>query len=98
MGVYIKGMEKPAECSKCPIALSVCIGCNAFITGYRPSGKVRDDCPIKEIKKPHGRIIDESEIKTVYGRELLKQNNGYTIAAQRIDFTDAPTVIEAEDE
>lgn len=56
------------------------------------------DGDIVEVTKPHGRIIDESEIKTVYGREVPKRNNGYTIVIQRIDFTDAPTVIEAEDE
>ena len=57
-----------------------------------------EDGDIIEVTEPHGRIIDESEIKTVYGRELLKHNNGYTTAIHRIDFTDAPTVIEAEGE
>ena len=62
MGVYIKGMKKPKECTACPSGLSVCIGCDAFFTGNRPRGRVREDCPIVEVTEPHGRLIDVTKI------------------------------------
>ena len=56
MGVYIKGMEMPIKCAKCPIAdisaeYYFCEKIDWF-------GKERpSDCPLTELP-PHGRLID----------------------------------------
>ena len=98
MGVYIKGMKIPPNCGFCNLLYHCTTHIGEEINLYIRNICRHPDCPLIEVTEPHGRIIDESEIKTVYGRELLKHNNGYTTAIHRIDFTDAPTVIEAEGE
>ena len=49
MGVYIRCMEMPKNCRKCPL-LYVCDGSK--------------DCPLVEVP-PHGRLIDADEYKQV---------------------------------
>jgi hypothetical protein len=105
MGVYIKGMKKPKECTACPSGLSVCIGCDAFFTGNRPRVRVREDCPIVEVTEPHGRLIDADKLdayklpskkrdfKTWHKHPVFVFNSALDMVKNN-----APTVIEAEGE
>ena len=55
MGVYIKDLEIPENCTRCDyIGLNVAIGC-PVMTGE--NGRAAD-CPLVEIKVPHGELID----------------------------------------
>jgi hypothetical protein len=91
MGVYIKGMEKPKECTACPSGLSVRVGCDAFFTGNRPRGRVREDCPLVEVNTPHGRLVDTT---TAY-QDTMQYGEHFRKSVLRI-INDLPTVIEAE--
>ena len=85
MGVYIKGMEMPSCCEKCPVNTKDAfggIGCR--VTGYIPLRKADQDfpnwCPLVPVP-PHGRLIDAD-----------------TIPERFLEVRDlAPTVIEAEE-
>ena len=98
MSVLIKGMEMPKNCVECPIRC-LCL----FYTGRVD---IRNqDCPITEIKEPHGRMIDVDKLMTKistmmqepdYQHEGENWMVGLIMARDAID--EAPTVIEAEDE
>lgn len=96
MGVYIKGKRKPDTCYDCDFV----DGSDDCFFGLGYTGDMCDcvyeDCPLIEIKTPHGRIIAENEITVVYGQALETHFNGYTSRAYNLSYTDAPTVIEAE--
>lgn len=52
MGVYIKGATKPTSCGECFIGTRyMCEHVESF-----------EDCPMTEVKEPHGRLIDEDEV------------------------------------
>lgn len=85
MGVYIKGVEKPRSCGECFIGRRfMCEHVETF-----------EDCPLVEVKEPHGRLIDaDALVNTV----MFHTN----IPADTKDFIEdlieiAPTVIEAEE-
>lgn len=63
MGVYIKGKRKPGTCYDCDFV----DGSDDCFFGLGYTGDMCDcvyeDCPLVEVTEPHGRIIDESEIK-----------------------------------
>lgn len=81
MSVFIKDMKKPKSCDECPIALwSLPKDCNFAV----------EMCPIVEIKEPHGRLVDESEIHTGIRMEKNTEHRYF------IDKVNAPTVIESE--
>ena len=79
MGVYVKEMNMPRNCRECPFCIEhiddlSCI----MLTGD-------GDCPLVEVKTPHGRLVDIGKI-TSGGYDPMK---GVTLIAE--------TVIEAED-
>ena len=111
MGIYIKGMKKPKECTACPSGLSVCIGCDAFFTGNRPRGRVREDCPIVEVTEPHGRLIDADKLDAyklpsekqdfkTWHKHSAEYKYAVPVFNSALDMVknNAPTVIEAEGE
>lgn len=69
MGVYIKGIEMPKRCGNCKF----CVNMNeypfkaCFITySGIPLGTDRlKNCPLVEIKTPHGRLIDRDAVPEV---------------------------------
>ena len=97
MGVYIKGVTIPKDCWHC-----------AYEGLFPPCGtgaqadykKTRHpDCPLVEVKDPHGRLIDaDKEYKEL--SEMKVEGEMFTTAVEfskRI-VQKAPTVIEAEGE
>lgn len=96
MGVYIKGMILPKDCRECLQGFAIQIGCNRMKDGKISYHNRREDCPLVEVKTPHGRLIDEGQIKTVYGEAMITRYQGYISRTEKITHTDAQTVIEAE--
>ena len=96
MSILIRGMEMPEECNACPLAnynmgTMYCKALPPSPKGYhviRFEGK-REDCPLVEVKEPHGRLIDADETVRIWV--------GATIEGSIKPLIDArPTVIEAE--
>ena len=55
---------------------------------------IRKGTPLPE---HHGRIIDESQIKSVYYHEEAVMMKGFQLKNLVLDHTDAPTIIEADE-
>lgn len=106
MSVLIKGMEMPKCCQDCPLNYDqmACV-----VTGTRwwsdsmvlmnfDSEKERlCDCPLIEVKTPHGRLGDLDKLKSKF-----RHGNGDSdadsawISTIRRFITQADTIIEAE--
>ena len=112
MSVLIKGMEMPSICDCCDF-------CDTDYTNYRKCCRrlfedipwefgqngTLPDCPLVEVKEPHGRMIDADEPMTKISTMMQEPDYqhegenwivGLIMARDAID--EAPTVIEAEDE
>ena len=83
MGVYIKGMRMPENCSECPVALSgkycrINKTCETFkALPIRPN-----HCPLVALPEKHGRLIDAEElIETAefYETEMDIKNHSKTV-------------------
>ena len=56
MGIYIKGMDRVSDCMYC---LFYSHGyCNAKHGRCNSEFGIDADCPIVEVKTPHGRLVD----------------------------------------
>ena len=91
MGVYMPTVEMPTNCTKCKLRLIV--GCNPYKdNGLSPSKERRKDCPLVEVKIPHGRLIDIDKI--------MDANTNWELGMTKVptfeELVIAPTVIEAE--
>ena len=68
MGIYMPTVDMPANCTECKLRLIV--GCNPYKdNGLSPSKERHKDCPLVEIKTPHGEWIygtDEDGIEDLY--------------------------------
>lgn len=85
MGIYIKGMEMPMSCIDCPLYRYTATShycCVAAIRGQKATERHKD-CPLVEIKTPHGRLIDAEDMSV----------NRYD---NNVD--EVKTIIEGEDE
>ena len=118
MSVYVKGMEMPDDCRDCPFenyynGITKCFATGkAMAVNWRciPWEGRAEWCPLVDVPKPHGRLIDaDATMKqwgldkaTKYGNENAEQQNfSYSsmMMYEVVDILDdAPTVIEAEDE
>ena len=118
MSILIKGMKMPKKCDECPLGYEEDIkwyACSALGLSFRnPNGRIYpDECPLVEVKVPHGRLIDVDSFKTDWGmgndcEECDVKMSGksrsceYDRVYTKMDFCgwldDAPTVIEAEGE
>lgn len=74
MGVYIKGVDY-ANCDKCPLSIA---------TISKTCSLNKNNCPLVEVKIPHGRLIDA---------DVCKQR---VYDGSRTPYKTCPTVIEAE--
>lgn len=58
MGVYVKGMKMPKDHLSCPFRGAItemCIASEKWCNGFN------EDCPLVEVKEPHGSLIDAKE-------------------------------------
>lgn len=116
MSVLVRGMEMPESCEDCDLCTSdgYCIamggdslwdvlpeGAEYFPTGWKYEG-----CPLVEVSTPHGRLIDESNVKdAIYERLKVLQTHevfrrkhgGIDLLGVMPYIAKIPTLIEAED-
>lgn len=92
MGVYIKGMEMPKDCTECMLNYLDKFGYpHCCITSLLISyGKTNGDCPLTEVPEPHGRLIDIEDIA------LLKTVSCGGLSAKKLwkRIKEQPTIIE----
>ena len=86
MSVLIRDMEMPRACAECFMKPP----CGKALSGDINVWKERHpDCPLVEVKEPHGRLIDADETIRIW--------EGATIEGSIKPLIDVrPTVIEAE--
>lgn len=66
MGVYIPNMKMPTACFKCRFCTALeCFASGKYIKDHY---KRTDDCPLVEVKVPHGDLIDYDRLYDITGR------------------------------
>ena len=100
MGVYIKEMNMPEGCAYCEVPNIAY--CDLWIFQEKKDGNVRHpDCPLIEVKKPHGRFIDaDKQFKELQKQVMAlysEKSDKYSYLMDVLDSINRePTVIEAE--
>lgn len=106
MSIFIKGMEMPMSCESCQFRRCISnlimfswVGCQLDDgIAKKDSFKGRHpDCPLVEVKVPHGRLGDFDALKDEWKR--CDGDNDYEkawITTVRRSINAAPTVLEAE--
>ena len=106
MGVYIKGMRMPENCSECPVALSgkycrINKTCETFkALPIRPT-----HCPLIALPDKHGRLVDADAMMDDICNSINQMTkigiavDGNYLWGKLNDALDsAPTIVEAEGE
>ena len=92
MSVLIKGMQMPKTCVGCDIGVGICDRIyDPKFTRYR--SERHPDCPLVEVKEPHGDLIERDALLRGEGRYII------ALGKEGIDVEEikrAPMVIEAE--
>ncbi|MBQ1576547.1 MAG: hypothetical protein IIZ83_06265 [Oscillospiraceae bacterium] len=113
MSVLIKGMKMPESCKNCQWVEEYggdydwCYAC--LLTGKMPLENAEDgrdtDCPLVEVKAPHGRLGDLDALRAKMYHEAFETDSdmqrwesGCWIRYKLFERTEeaAPTVLEAE--
>lgn len=69
MSIFIKGMNMPENCDECQLCYDY-LECMAASNNVRLNFETRPkECPLVEVKEPHGRLIDADKLKG----ELIKE-------------------------
>ena len=91
MGVYVQTAKMPQGCNSCWIPKEIC-----GLERNDTDDKRHIDCPCREIKTPHGRLIDADEIGDVMMYEMC--GTGYQSQAMNVINSDfySPTILAAE--
>ena len=97
MGVLIKGMEMPKCCADCTLVCNDEYGLEALCVliddGIISDDGRRDDCPLVQVKEPHGKLIDVSKLNMY---DVSPVNGFCVIGVTEEDIELADAVIEAE--
>lgn len=99
MGVYIKNAPMPDSCDNCDFyyedrseGVAYCIASGSDITPVCYNrGKRDSNCPLVEIKSPHGRLIDAS-----LAEEKSYEPTIYDLTDVPDFLAEQPTVIDSE--
>lgn len=97
MGLYIKGLDMPIVCADCyccisePDTMPRCALTHGSMCVMECNNQRLADCPLVEVKEPHGRLIDENAVMREF--ELRDRTNGKVLMDYLLG---APTVLEAE--
>lgn len=92
MGVYIKGMHMPENCSECPVAL-----CGKYCRINETTATTRvipirpEHCPLVELPEHHGQLIDADTLEPDADYE-----GGEFWAYSITQVWNAQTIVEAE--
>lgn len=109
MGIYIKGMEMPESCTCCDFRtfdgiIDECRVLRKFMRGWEYKNGFPTDCPLIEVKEPHGRLIDADklfgDLKAIlpWSFETEKERRLYDqIDTFKLLIEEVPTVIEGSE-
>lgn len=109
MSILIKGIEKPKTCYECIFSRfytskeqtgNYCNLLHRVVYEYQlqiVADTPPNDCPLVEVKEPHGRLIDADKILDKM-KSMMVQGEAFTTAVKYVEMIvdAAPTVIEAE--
>ncbi len=96
MSILIKGIEIPKRCLDCPCFDLDYAECQVYVTATRENG-----CPLVDVPKPHGRLIDEDVVTKEIIHQLGVKDKTKLLPSENVIYriiSDAPTVIEEEQE
>lgn len=109
MSILIKGMDMPKDCEDCRFGFyregdsaPVCYLTKHIIIRKKAEER-HNDCPLVEIPTPHGRLIDENDVKAKCVNEVFDRMGTIAITESFFDdewaddICDVPTVIESEE-
>lgn len=97
MGIYIKsGARIPKCCAECRYMYGAvfCVCAQGKAKEWRYRDRRHEDCPLVEIKEPHGRLIDENAIVNLANLNM-KVKGIPMVVMEELEFL--PTVIEGSD-
>lgn len=95
MGMYISGINPPKNCGRCPYNYSS-IKCKITKTEIDRDDEYKEklpDCPIAEVKEPHGKLIDVNMIE--YENWYLEETGESYKMIGKDDIDRMSTIIEA---
>ena len=102
MGVYIKGMKMPKQCYDCYLVASdpddedklYCKHLDEDIIDWCSR---LENCPLVEVKEPHGRLVDLDALEKE--RDSIDCYGNSLVALEWDDdcIMSAPTIIESEE-
>ena len=94
MSVIVRGMEMPKHCIVC-VLINAEDDCMAQEwQEWETWEEMRKGCPLVELPKKHGRLIDGDELKTAF--PACDNSKPVTVACVRATINHMPTVIGAE--
>ena len=102
MSILIRGMDMPMSCESCQFRRCISnlimfswVGCQLDVgIAKKESFKGRHpDCPLIEVKAPHGRLKDVDKILNGEGRYVISFGKD---GIDTEEINRAPTIIEAE--
>lgn len=93
MSMLIIGVNPPKSCYSCSWYNKVDCPVNDGRYYYR--AQRHPDCPLVEVKEPHGDLVDRGWVRDSINYSCWIEHNDYLEAIGIID--DAPTIIESEE-
>lgn len=94
MGIYIKGIELPKDCDSCGIVKDCPLWYCTDVGARHP------ECPLTEVKEPHGELIDKDKVIDAIFRKLSVKSKENLLPSEKTIFSKvvkAETVIERSD-
>lgn len=98
MSVLIKGMDMPTCCANCDIhnPFADTPYCRRLLQVVPLEGRL-ENCPLVEIPTPHGRLLDENEVKNTFKFSEDAEYARWTLAGVLMDIEDTEAVLESEE-
>ena len=104
MSVLVKGMDMPSSCGDCQFRkrfgyddeIDCTLIKGAFMAYPESHERRHKDCPLVEVKTPHGDLIDRDALDEAVSNFDWGQDSYWCENASDL-VNEAPTVIEAED-
>lgn len=107
MGIYIKGMEMPSSCSVCDYFeyeggdYQPWVVCRLTEEKLEDPNSRGDECPLTEVKEPHGELIDKDKVIDAIFRKLSVKSKENILPSEKTIFSKvvkAETVIERSED
>lgn len=98
MSILIKGATLPNSCWDCEADFAYQIGCELWQDYEEFCERRHPNCPLVEIPKPHGRLIDGDKLSIEFENQCVGEC-ACCVYEERCVIIDriAPTILEAEE-